>query len=147
MFWAVDYILDRASMATGLEVRCPMLDRGVWELAGRLPVAAHTTYGWPKGRLRKLAADMLPAAIADRSKMGFAVPIGHWFRTSLRDALRAYLLDHDHLPAMGFDRGAIESLLAEHMRGRADHTHRLFSLLSLSMWRGWLDDRQPPRVA
>ena len=74
-------------MAVALEVRCPLLDRSVADLAGHVPPHLLMPGNRPKGLLRRLAAEHLPPAIVRRPKRGFAVPIGHWFRHELKDAL------------------------------------------------------------
>jgi asparagine synthase (glutamine-hydrolysing) len=128
--------VDRASMAVALEVRCPLLDTAVCELAGRLPLDTLMPGGRPKGLLRSLAGQLLPPDIARRPKRGFAIPIGRWFRTMLRDSLRESLFAGG-LESLGLRRPEIERIEAQHASGRADHTHRLFALLSLSLWCQW----------
>ncbi len=134
--------VDRSSMAVALEVRCPMLDTQVVELAGGLPRTALMPGGRPKGLLRQLSARYLPDPIVRRPKRGFAVPIGRWFREDLKDALADRLTDPG-LEAMGLNPRAISRYLDEHTQGQADHGHRLFALLQLSLWSGWL--REGPR--
>ncbi len=130
--------VDRASMSVALEVRCPMLDRQVVDLASHLPVGVLTPGGHLKGLLRQVASKHLPGAIVHRDKMGFAIPLGDWFRNDLRDALRNHLLRADHLETLGFRLSRVEKLIHDHDRRAADHTHRLFALLSLSLWLDWL---------
>jgi asparagine synthase (glutamine-hydrolysing) len=129
--------VDRASMAVALEVRCPLLDTRVCELALRLSTDRVMPAGRPKALLRDLAAKMLPHAIATRPKRGFAIPIGQWFAGSLREALGEQLLDGD-LERVGCRRATVERIFHEHMRGGADHTHRLFALLALALWSRWM---------
>lgn len=134
--------VDRSSMAVALEVRCPMLDTQVTDLAGHLPTSVLMPGGAPKGLLRKLAARHLPGSIVDRPKRGFAIPVGRWFREGLRDDLSDHLKD-PVLAAMGIEPGPVNRLFNEHIRGKADHTHRLFALLQLSLWGRWLKDPGP----
>ena len=74
---------DRMSMAHGVELRVPFLDRGVLAAAAGLTpgekVAPHTT----KVALRGAVADLLPAEVVARAKLGFPVPIGRWLRDEL----------------------------------------------------------------
>lgn len=129
--------VDRSSMAVALEVRCPMLDTQVTDLAGHLPTSVLMPGGLSKGLLRKLAGRYLPASIVQRPKRGFAIPVGLWFRESLRDGLADHLND-PALDEAGIDRGYARKLFDAHVHGRADHTHRLFALLQLSLWGRWL---------
>lgn len=136
--------VDRASMSVSLEVRCPMLSTQVIDLAGHLPLAVLMPGGTPKGLLRQVAAKYLPQSIIDRKKMGFAIPIGQWFKTDLRAMLRGYLLDMDHLQRLGCHRDTVEQLIEEHQSGHSDHALRLFTLLTLTMWLEWLENPKPP---
>ena len=129
--------LDRASMAVSLEVRCPLLATAVCDLAGHLPASVLMPAGRPKGLLRTLAAEMLPASIVQRSKRGFALPIGGWLRGRLADGLADHLFDGT-LADFGIAETPVRRMFDEHRDDRADHTHRLFALLQLSIWGRWL---------
>ena len=135
--------MDRASMAVALEVRCPLLDTHVVEFALQLPTNVLMPGGRPKGLLRQLAAELLPPEIAARPKRGFAVPIGQWFRGPLRTQLSEHLLEGP-LASLGVNRYAAERMLDEHSRQSADHTHRLFALLMLSLFAAWVKDPKCP---
>jgi asparagine synthase (glutamine-hydrolysing) len=124
--------IDRASMACGLEVRCPMLDTTVMEQALRRTFDALCPTGQLKGLLREMAARRLPPPIARRRKSGFSIPLARWFRTTLKPMTRQWLLEVSLEPL--FDRPGLERLIDEHARGKADHAQRLFALVSLSMW-------------
>jgi len=126
--------VDRAAMAVALEVRCPMLDTQVYDLAGHLPLAVLTPGGRPKGLLRRLAESYLPPEITRRPKMGFAIPLGQWFAHDAANLLRCRLLEGPGLADLGFDRAAIERMIDHHRAGRADHSQRLFALLALAIW-------------
>ena len=138
--------VDRASMSVALEVRCPMLDTRVCDLAGHLPLRVLLPGGRPKGLLRKFAAEHLPPAIARRRKMGFAIPLGAWFAGPLADPLRQRLLDDGALQEVGIRRDVLEELVEEHAGGRVNHSPGLFALLTLSMWLNWIRDPSPPRA-
>jgi asparagine synthase (glutamine-hydrolysing) len=74
---------DRASMAHGLEVRTPFLDREVMSVAARLARAEKTAATTTKFALREAMGTLLPFDAIERAKRGFPVPIGHWFRGEL----------------------------------------------------------------
>jgi asparagine synthase (glutamine-hydrolysing) len=120
--------VDIASMANGLEVRCPFLDRDVVDLALRLPAAARRD----KGILRRAFRDLLPASILQRGKMGFGVPLTAWLRGNLRPMLE------DAMATLGkrglLDGAEIRRLTNEHLSGAADHRDRLWLLLVLELW-------------
>ena len=76
--------VDRASMAVGLEVRVPLLDHRVVELAWRLPRSLRMNRGRGKTVLRRLLMSHLPAELVDQPKQGFGVPLADWLRGPLR---------------------------------------------------------------
>jgi asparagine synthase (glutamine-hydrolysing) len=135
--------VDRASMAVSLEVRCPMLDTQVCDLAGHLPTKVLMPGGRPKGLLRDVAARYLPSRIVHRPKAGFAVPIADWLRGHLRDPLHDRLTD-GRLESLGLETAEVRRYFDEHQNQRADHTHRLFSLLQLSLWSSWASQQPLP---
>ncbi len=128
---------DTASMAVALEVRAPFLDRELVRAALAAPTHQLTPNGRRKGLLRSIARRHLPATLVDRPKMGFAIPIGHWFRTDYGH-LRTLLLDHlrsgDAFGPLPLQPAVIKRLLDEHLSRDRDHGQRLFALLTLSIW-------------
>jgi len=74
---------DRMSMAHGLELRTPFLDREVLAVAARLARVEKTAAGTTKFALREAIAELLPQAAAERAKLGFPVPLGPWLRTGM----------------------------------------------------------------
>src|SRR5699024_8501648 len=77
--------VDRASMATSLEVRCPLLDPNVVALAWRLPMHFKVREQQGKWLLREVLYRHVPKELIDRPKQGFDVPVGAWLRGELRD--------------------------------------------------------------
>ena len=126
--------VDRASMSIGLEVRSPFQDHKVVELAYSLPTAWRHNGKLSKIILRQTYADLLPADIARRGKMGFGVPVGRWFRQELRDLFCDTVLSGRALQRGYFRRDVIDRLFRENERKQADHGHRLWSLLMLELW-------------
>jgi asparagine synthase (glutamine-hydrolysing) len=72
------YKADRVSMAHGLELRTPFLDREVMAVAARLARVEKTAAGTTKFALREAVSPLLPQAVDERAKLGFPVPLGHW---------------------------------------------------------------------
>ena len=66
--------------------------------------------------------------------MGFAVPIGEWFRSSLREMLRDHLVAADSFARSHFRIDVVERLIDEHESQRRDHSQRLYALLMLELW-------------
>lgn len=127
--------VDRASMACGLEVRAPFLDRPLVELAGRIPANLKLRRWTTKYILKKTLRDDLPREIVSRRKQGFGVPLGAWLRGPLRGALEARL-ERGRVARVGlFDPAAVDRLVTEHLDGRRDHRKILWGLMMFDAWR------------
>lgn len=130
--------VDRMSMAHSLEVRSPLLDHEIVELAARMPtsVKIKSRYGLGEGKhiLRKVLDHRLPQRSLRKGKQGFSVPLRDWFRGGLRDFVHDTLLDDKALPTELFQRNAIEKTLHEHNRGTVDHANRIWLLLTFATW-------------
>jgi asparagine synthase (glutamine-hydrolysing) len=124
--------VDRASMLHALEVRAPFMDRDVLAFARRLNTR-QLLRGGGKRQLRLAFARDLPAFVFRRRKMGFAVPIGQWFRNSLRDMLRDHLFASDSFARRHLQLGVVERMVEEHERDTHDHSQRLYALLMLEL--------------
>jgi len=132
--------VDIASMSHGLECRQPFLDHRVVELAARMPQKLKFRFGQGKRILKETFSDLIPDAIRRRGKMGFGVPLDHWFRNELRDFAREILLDPRTGQRGYFRTEVVTQLLDDHQSGRFDHSLRLWSLLILELWhRQWCD--------
>ena len=127
--------VDRASMACGLEVRAPFLDRSLVELAGRIPSTLKMN-GWrTKYILKRALRGMVPDAILARRKQGFGVPLGLWMRGPLRGALEERLASGTVARVGLFDAGTTRRLVAEHRAGARDNQKILWGLLIFDAWR------------
>ncbi|PWU03146.1 MAG: asparagine synthetase B, partial [Terriglobia bacterium] len=139
--------VDRMSMAASLEVRCPLLDHELAEMAATLPHCWKISHGKGKQILLKALGGRLPPELLSRGKMGFGFPLASWFRGSLRELL------WDHLTAPRFlERGIVsgpfvKQLLEEHHSGRRDNQQWLWSLLMLEMWFQQVQQAAAPAVA
>ncbi len=136
---------DRASMATSLELRSPLLDHEVLELGVSLPDSLRFEGRRGKVALRRAFASLVPPELAARGKTGFGIPLGDWFRGPLRELAGDTLLG-----ARTQQRGQLRpkrrrAHAPEHARGERDHGHRLWCLLVLELWqRSWLDAAVTP---
>ena len=136
---------DRASMATSLELRSPLLDHEVLELGVSLPgLAPASRAGAGRPRSGARSRDLVPPELAARGKTGFGIPLGDWFRGPLRELAGDVLLGARARARGQLRPAAVERLLAEHVRGERDHGHRLWCLLVLELWqRSWLEAAVP----
>lgn len=129
--------VDRAAMAVSLETRVPLLDVEVARAAWRIPTGTHMRDGRGKWVLRRLLERHLPAALFDRPKSGFAIPLDKWLRGELRGWAEP-LLDPARLRREGyFQVPEIERRWRQHVLGTADWSGHLWSVL---MFQAWLED-------
>lgn len=126
--------VDIASMACGLEARSPFMDHHVVELAARIPSSLKLQGGRGKRILIETFRDLLPESIQNRPKMGFGVPLDHWFRHELREMLTDVLLDSRTLQRGYFDPATVRRLVDEHVHSKWDHSSRLWLLLVFELW-------------
>jgi len=139
--------VDIASMSTSLECRSPMLDHKVMELAARMPLEVKQSMQQGKRVLIETFSDLIPPDIQTRKKMGFGVPIDHWFRNELKDLLTDVLLSEKATGRGLLRRDVVERLIQEHTTGVFDHAYRLWNLLCLELWQRMYLDQPPPIAA
>lgn len=125
--------VDRCSMLHSLEVRSPFMDHELVHAVARLTCDELLGSG-KKRMLREAFAADLPDFVFKRRKMGFAVPIGDWFRSSLRPMLGDHLFASDSFAREQFVMPVVERMVDEHISQRRDHSQRLYALLMLELW-------------
>lgn len=126
--------VDIASMAVSLEARSPLLDTEIMEFAASLPRSWKVGLFSSKRILKEAHHGILPHEILYRKKMGFAVPLSHWFRNELYGYIQDVLLDDASLSRGYFRRTSIVRMIEEHRSGRINHANRLWALLMLELW-------------
>jgi asparagine synthase (glutamine-hydrolysing) len=126
--------VDRASMAHGLEVRPPLLDHELLELAARIPSRWKIHGGETKWILKETFADRLPSGIARRPKHGFEMPIDDWLRGPLREVFHDGVLQPGSPVADLIDQSTATKLYQAHRIGVGRHGGTLWSLLILARW-------------
>ncbi len=135
--------VDRMSMANSLEVRSPLLDHRLAELAAQCPPQWNIQGAAGKQILLKALADRLPPELIHRPKQGFAVPLSDWFRGPLRPLLWDTLTSDRFLTRGYVSPGFLRHLLREHDERRRDNQHWLWSLLMLELWHRDTEGLQP----
>jgi asparagine synthase (glutamine-hydrolysing) len=126
--------VDIATMAVSLEARSPFLDHHVIEFAASLPQDLKLRRLTSKYLLKKVLRKLLPSENLNRRKMGFGVPVGHWFRGKMQPFLREVLLSEKALRRGLFKPEAVRQLIELHTRGEHDYSQQLWTLLMLELW-------------
>jgi asparagine synthase (glutamine-hydrolysing) len=126
--------VDIASMAVSLEARSPFLDHKVIEFAASLPENIKLRGTETKYLLKKVASRVVPPEVLYRKKIGFGVPLTHWFRGALKSYLREVLLSEKSLKRGLVKPEAVKNFVEQHTTGKQDFTNQLWTLLMLELW-------------
>jgi asparagine synthase (glutamine-hydrolysing) len=132
--------VDRMSMAVSLEARVPYLDIDLVALAFQIPEKYKVSSGKTKIILKKLACKYLPEECIYRPKEGFSIPIKNWllneFKPLMDDLLDKNKIAKDEI----FNSAIIDRIKSEHISGKANHSHILWSLIVFQDWKKrWLE--------
>lgn len=124
---------DIASMAASLEVRSPLLDYRLVELAASMPSNLKFRDGESKYLFKKVVGPLLPQMIPNRLKQGFSMPIGNWLRNELRPMVENLLLDPSTKRGI-FKDEIIRDMVRRHLSGNFDYGRHLWLLLNFEIW-------------
>jgi asparagine synthase (glutamine-hydrolysing) len=125
---------DRMSMANSLEARAPFLDRALVDYVSQLPDDYKLHGGTTKAILREAFSDLVPDEVNQGAKKGFGVPLDGWFRGELREMMSDTLLSSNPAMRQYVSQSYVRRLVDEHLAGRANHGHRLWTLLTFERW-------------
>lgn len=126
--------VDRASMAHGLEVRPPLVDHELLELAATIPSRFKVRDGETKWILKRTFADRLPDDAVWRAKQGFEIPVDAWLRQPLREMFETSVLAANSRVAELIDQRSVGRLYRSHLANVGRHGNVLWSLLMLARW-------------
>ncbi len=126
--------VDRASMAFGLEVRPPLLDVRLLELAATMPSPMKIRGGSKKWILKQIYEPQLPKGLAHRHKCGFELPVDEWLRGPLQAQFQEIVLQDSASIADYIDTAAARRMFEQHSRHIGQHGQVLWSLLVLGRW-------------
>lgn len=125
---------DRMGMGNSLEARMPLLDYRVVEYVAMLPSMFKIRNGVTKYIFKKIAANRLPNEIVYRKKQMFTVPIGEWFKDSLKDISYDILLAKRTIERNLFKKEYVKKLLDDHVSGKANYTRQIRLLIIIELW-------------
>lgn len=139
--------VDVASMAASLEVRCPFLDKELVEMAWSLPDSMKLRGPKRKWLLKRVAAKHVPADVIYRPKLGFALPMSHWWANGLLDIL-SELMSESRAVAHGFiQKEPVQRAIDQYGRGNREHATRLWLILWLELWTRIVLERSMDRAS
>jgi asparagine synthase (glutamine-hydrolysing) len=133
---------DKTGMASSVEVRVPLLDDELVELAARIPSGLKLHGLKRKYVFKRSQDDALPREIVWRKKAGFTAPVRSWLERDLAPLVDD-LLSRETIARRGlFQPDAVERMAAQNTAGQADHSLRLYALLTLELWLREFVDRR-----
>ena len=126
--------VDRAAMSASLETRAPFLDARMVRAAWSLDLCHRIRDGVGKAVLRDILYRHVPKHLIERPKQGFAIPIDSWLRGPLK-GWADNLISEDLIEAFGvLQSDTVQDVWSEHLSGRRNHGHLLWSFLMLQQW-------------
>ena len=134
--WMVGDILlkaDKMSMANSLELRVPFLDKEVFALASTIPTRFRADHDHTKIAMRGAALRSIPAATADKKKLGFPVPVRAWLREEKYAAVVREKFTGE-TAALFFRTDALEKMLDQHIRGKRDNWRQIWCVFMFLTW-------------
>jgi asparagine synthase (glutamine-hydrolysing) len=126
--------VDLMSMANSLEVRVPLLDHRVVELAFEIPGAEKLRRGVTKHVLKECFKDLLPPGHTRQPKSGFEIPISRWLRTDLGFLVDHYLSEERVRDQGIFDAAVVQDLVRSHRQAKTDTSWMLWNLIVFQKW-------------
>ncbi|MDQ1743608.1 MAG: hypothetical protein QOE23_1947, partial [Pseudonocardiales bacterium] len=136
---------DKMTMANSLELRVPFLDKEVFRVASAIPVDQKITRETTKYALRRALADIVPAHVLNRAKLGFPVPTRPWLQSEMYEWARDIISSAGtgHL----IDTQAALQLLDAHRDGPHDYSRKIWTLLVFMIWHGiFVEGRIKPEI-
>ena len=125
--------VDKMSTAAGLEIRMPLTDRRIFDIASRMPSCFKVNEEQNKVAFRTAAAKVLPEEIAFRKKLGFIVPIRIWMADERynQDVQRLF---HSDIAEKFFDVDAINAIFDEYVGGNSDNWRKVWTIYTFLVW-------------
>ena len=125
--------VDKMSEAAGLEIRMPLTDRRIFDIASRIPSKYKLTEEQNKVAIRMAAAKVLPEEIAYRKKLGFIVPIRIWMADSRynQDVQAKF---HSEMAAKFFNVEEINAIFDEYIGGNSDNWRKVWTIYTFLVW-------------
>lgn len=134
--WIVEDILlkaDKMTMANSIELRVPLLDKKMWELARTIPVRHKVHNEITKYAFRRAAKNKLPEDWAKRRKLGFVVPFVLWIKEEKYYKMVKEVFNKDFVSEF-FDKDKINKLLDDHFNGITNNGRKVYTIYTFLRW-------------
>ena len=134
--WIVEDILlkaDKMTMANSIELRVPLLDKKMWELARTIPVKHKVHNEITKYAFRRAAKNKLPEDWAKRRKLGFVVPFVVWIKEEKYYKIVKEVFNKDFVSEF-FDKDKINKLLDDHFNGITNNGRKVYTIYTFLKW-------------
>ncbi len=125
--------VDKMSTAAGLEIRMPLTDRRIFDIASRMPSEYKVNDENNKVAFRTAAAKVLPEEIAFRKKLGFIVPVRLWLADERynSDVVAKF---HNEAAAKFFKLDEINAIYDEYVGGNSDNWRMVWTIYTFLVW-------------
>ncbi len=133
-------------MASGVEVRVPLLDPELMALAARLPLRFKQRGRIGKWVLRRAMEPYLPREVISRGKTGFGAPLRHWLRYDLRPVVDEVLSESSIVQRGLFDPQGVHRMIEMDRNRKLDSSDTIFSLICIELWCRMFVDPPTPAV-
>lgn len=134
--WIVEDILlkaDKMTMANSIELRVPLLDKKMWELARTIPVKHKVHNEITKYAFRTAAKNKLPEDWAKRRKLGFVVPFVVWIKEEKYYKMVKEVFNKGFVSEF-FDKDKINKLLDDHFNGITNNGRKVYTIYTFLKW-------------
>lgn len=134
--WIVEDILlkaDKMTMANSIELRVPLLDKKMWDLARTIPVRHKVHNEITKYAFRRAAKNKLPEDWAKRRKLGFVVPFVLWIKEEKYYKIVKEVFNKDFVSEF-FDKDKINKLLDDHFNGITNNGRKVYTIYTFLKW-------------
>ncbi len=142
LFWEINTFLtdhnlnytDKLSMAVGVEVRVPFLDKELVEFSTNIPPNYKLNGIERKYLLKKVAEKYLPKEVIYRPKTGFGAPVRKWILNDMGDLINDFLSEETITKRGIFNFDKVSKLIEDNKKGYIDASYSIWSLLAIESW-------------
>lgn len=125
--------VDKMSTAAGLEIRMPLTDMRIFDIASRIPSKFKVNDEQNKVAFRMAASKVLPNEVAFRKKLGFIVPIRIWMADDRYNQDVRTKFNSD-MAKKFFDIEEINAIFDEYINGNSDNWRKVWTIYTFLVW-------------